>query len=331
MFMVPIINLNTIKGFVKNKISIMYKIILNTLLVGSIMLLTGCSGNKSVKLIESWKVGTSSGLFTDFSQKEFDEFKSNGIDYIELGSGFFGKKTQVEKEALAGDLKQKADKAGIKIWSIHLPFSRVFDISTLNDEDRNNMIRECSDMMALCKPLNPQKYVIHASAEPISDQERADRLRNSIASLKILNETAKQQNAQLAVECLPRTCLGNTAAELLSIVNEVGNGIGIGFDSNHLLQEKPEEFVAKVGNKITTVHMSDYDGLDERHWLPGTGIINWTNVVAELVKSGYKGPFMFEASRRKPASEGLDPSKLTAKELYSSFQEIKANYINSIN
>lgn len=310
----------------------MYKIILNTLLAGTILLLANCSGNKSVKLIESWKVGTSSGLFTDFSQTEFDEFKSNGIDCIELGSGVFGKKTQAEKEAFVIDLKQKADKAGIKIWSIHLPFSRVFDISTLNDEDRNNMIRECSDMMVLCKPLNPQKYVIHASAEPITDQERAARMRNSIASLKIINEKAKQQNAQLAVECLPRTCLGNTADELLSIVNEVGNGLGVGFDSNHLLKEKPEEFVAKVGNKIATVHMSDYDGLDEKHWLPGTGIINWTNVISELVKNGYKGPFMFEASRRKPSSD--QPAvqvKLTAKELNSCFQELKNNFIKSIN
>lgn len=310
----------------------MFKIILNTLLAGTIFLLANCSGNKSVRLVESWKVGTSSGLFTDFSQDEFDKFKSNGIDCIELGSGVFGKKTQAEKEAFVIDLKQKADKAGIKIWSIHLPFSRVFDISTLNDEDRNNMIRDCSEMMDLCQPLNPQKYVIHASSEPITDQERADRIRNCIASLKILNETARKHKAQLALECLPRTCLGNTADEILSIVNEVGNGLGVGFDSNHLLKEKPEEFAAKTGALITTLHMSDYDGLDERHWLPGTGVINWTNVISELAKAGYKGPFMFEASRRKPSSDGTtDLAKLTAKELTTCFRELKNNFIKSIN
>ena len=138
-------------------------------------------------------------------------------------------------------------------------------------------------------------------------------------------------NGQLALECLPRTCLANTADELLQIVNAVGNDLGACFDSNHLLKEKPEEFVAKVGGKITTVHISDFDGLDEKHWLPGTGIINWTEVVTELVKSGYNGPFMFEASKHKPASDGtVNPAKLTTTELYSSFEEIRDKYLKTL-
>jgi len=134
----------------------------------------------------------------------------------------------------------------------------------------------------------------------------------------------------LAVECLPRTCLGNTADELLIIVNEVGSGIGICFDSNHLLKEKPEEFVAKTGKKIVTVHISDYDGLDEKHWLPGTGVINWTKVVNELVKGGYDGPFMYETSKRKPSQEASSvPVKLTAKDLYDNFTELKTDFLKS--
>lgn len=308
----------------------MHKILIITLLTLTSMLLPTPAGNDSVKLVEKWKAGTSSGLFTDFSQEEFNQFRKDGIDYIELSSGVFGKKTQAEKEAQVSDLKKKADKSGIKIWSVHLPFGRTLDVSNLNETERNNMIKECSDLMALCKPLKIQKYVIHASAEPITDTERPQRLSTCITSLKILNEAARKQNAQLAVECLPRTCLGNTAAELLSIVEGIGNGVGICFDSNHLLKEKPEEFIAKVGNKIVTVHISDYDGIDERHWLPGVGIINWTNVIYELANSGYKGPFMFEASRRKPAPDGTtDPTKVTGKELYSVFVELKKNFISS--
>jgi sugar phosphate isomerase/epimerase len=138
-------------------------------------------------------------------------------------------------------------------------------------------------------------------------------------------------NGQLALECLPRTCLGNTADELLQIVSAVGNDLGVCFDSNHLLKEKPEEFVAKTGSRIVTVHLSDFDGVDERHWLPGTGIINWTEVVSELVKSGYQGPFMFEASKHKPESDGtVNPAKLTTPELYSSFEQIRENFLKTL-
>jgi sugar phosphate isomerase/epimerase len=296
-----------------------------------LLIIISCSGNKTVKTVESWKAGTSSGLFTDFSQEEFNQFRKDGIEYIELSSGIFGKKTQAQKDSIVSDLKKKTDIAGIKIWSVHLPFGRALDISNLNDTLRNNMIKECSELMVLCKPLNIQKYVVHPSAEPITDEERPQRIINSIASLKLLSETAKQNGAQLAVEDLPRTCLGNTADELIYIVKQAGNDIGICFDSNHLLKEKPEEFAAKVSGMIVTVHISDYDGIDERHWLPGTGIINWTNVISELAKSGYPGPFMFEASKRKPSADGTaDASKLTIKELYASFAKIKTGYIESV-
>jgi len=186
--------------------------------------------------------------------------------------------------------------------------------------------------MALFKPLNPHKYVIHPSSEPISNDERPIRLENCISSLIILTEEVKKYNAQLVVEDLPRTCLGNCSEEILTIVKAVGNGLGVCFDSNHLLKETPENFAENVGNLITSVHISDYDGIDERHWLPGEGIINWNNVISTLAKNGYKGPFMYETSRRKPASDTTTKEvKLSSLDLYNNFQELKNNYIKSVN
>ena len=40
--------------------------------------------------------------------------------------------------------------------------------------------------------------------------------------------------------------------------------------------------------------MSDYDGVDERHRLPGEGIVPWRTVVTRLCGVGYRGPFLFE-------------------------------------
>ncbi|MFC1559117.1 TIM barrel protein, partial [Gemmatimonadota bacterium] len=69
-------------------------------------------------------------------------------------------------------------------------------------------------------------------------------------------------------------------------------------DTNHLLQETTEEFIRTVGGEISTLHVAEYDGIDERHWLPGheKGVINWNEVIDSLVKSGYPGPFMFECA-----------------------------------
>ena len=42
-------------------------------------------------------------------------------------------------------MKAKIDSAGIKVWSIHLPFSRTLDISVLDEKKR----KENVDFMAV--------------------------------------------------------------------------------------------------------------------------------------------------------------------------------------
>lgn len=59
-----------------------------------------------------------------------------------------------------------------------------------------------------------------------------------------------------------------------------------------------------------TLHVSDYDGIDEKHWLPGQGIVNWPEVIQALIETGYDGPFMMEVNFR------------TADELVNSFRTI---------
>lgn len=104
---------------------------------------------------------------------------------------------------------------------------------------------------------------------------------------------AKTYGVELVIECLPRTCLGNSSEEILWLL-EGNENLGVCCDVNHLLKETPEEFIQKVGQRITTLHISDYDGLDERHWAPGEGIIDWNLVIASLLAADYSGPFLFE-------------------------------------
>ena len=50
----------------------------------------------------------------------------------------------------------------------------------------------------------------------------------------------------------------------------------------------------KIGDKIITVHISDYDKVNERHWLPGEGVIDWQGVLNALNEIGYKGIWLYE-------------------------------------
>ena len=50
------------------------------------------------------------------------------------------------------------------------------------------------------------------------------------------------------------------------------------------------------GNKIVTTHVSDYDFVNERHWLPGEGKIDWQELLSTFKAVEYSGPWLYEMS-----------------------------------
>ena len=252
---------------------------------------------------DKWAVGTSNRNI-----EELQSMADNGLTCMEVGwpNTATGRQSTEETEAWAKEMKTAADRAGVEIWSIHIPFGGIYDISKVDEDERQAAVAaNAADMEISSRILKPKYFIIHASAEPISDEERAARFESSRKSLKELAAKAKVCGVGLLVEDLPRTCLGNTSTELLSIINGIDN-TDICFDVNHLLQESHVSFVRNTKGRIKSTHMSDYDAVDERHWLPGKGVINWTELLKGLVAAGYTGPFMFEVTRGNPPTISME-------------------------
>jgi sugar phosphate isomerase/epimerase len=141
--------------------------------------------------------------------------------------------------------------------------------------------------------------VVHPSGEPISDETRANRLSGAKDSLAKLADLAETYGAIIAVEDLPRSCLANTADELAELIS-ASDKLRVCFDVNHLLQGTHADFLEKLGDKIITLHISDYDFKDEKHWLPGEGDIHWQSLYQGLVKVGYDGMWLYELGQTPP-------------------------------
>jgi len=144
--------------------------------------------------------------------------------------------------------------------------------------------------------FKPSCLVLHGSSEPIADVDREIRINNAIRSITYLKPCADAIGAELCIENLPRTCLGNTPEELFRIVNAV-DGVKVCFDTNHYFRGTTEYFLEVIGHKIGTIHASDFDYINESHWLPTQGKIDWGNLMRSLKKLGYKGVFMYEATK----------------------------------
>lgn len=184
---------------------------------------------------------------------------------------------------------------GVNLWSFHLPFypfERV-DISSHDSQLRENTVLYLSELIRKAADIEIDKFIIHPSSEPIPDGERKIRLDYAKECLSKLADVAESCGAQIAVEDLPRSCLGNNSDEIVYLVSD-DDRLKVCFDTNHLLSEDPTNFVRRLGDKIITMHVSDYDFLDEKHWMPGEGKLDWNALLSVMKEINYSGSWLYE-------------------------------------
>lgn len=227
----------------------------------------------------------------------FADYKKAGVQAIEIS---FGHKP--EKDLDYAEIKRLSDLYGIELWSFHLPFAPFAELDLSRPDLCDHTVEYFKGLIKSGSSIGIKRFVVHPSGEPIFDEQRAARLECSKKSLARLAEYAKGFGGKICVEDLPRSCIGRNSEEMLELLS-VHEGLCACFDTNHLLSlEKPHECIRKIGNRIVTLHVSDYDFLDERHWLPGEGDIDWRELYQALCEVGYNGVWMYELGLKTPNS-----------------------------
>lgn len=256
--------------------------------------------------------GTTTAIWETPTAADFVQARQAGVEWVEVALNQCYRNVSAD-EVLPRMQAMKAslDSAGMKVWSIHLPFSRTLDISVTDEERRMNNVQIIARIIEQCAMFNPQRLVLHPGSEPIDPIEREARIENAIRSISALRGPAGRIGAVLCIENLPRTCPGNTPEELVRIVDAVP-GVMICFDMNHYQTGTNEYFLDVVGSRIGTIHALDYDGSNECHWLPGQGEINWPVLVRRLRDGGYKGVFMYEAIRNRNDGSLVQPTQIVS-------------------
>lgn len=250
----------------------------------------------------------------DLTEKGFLSMQENKIEAIEISLANYD---DFDFKAV----KENADKYGIKLWSLHLPFMPFSEIdpSATDFMLKIKTLKLFSELIKKGSEIGIDKFIIHPSGEPISDDKREEKMLSSMSSLYRLAEIASNEGSTICVENLPRTCLGKNSKEMIRLTS-VHKDLRICFDTNHLLCEDAIDFINKVGKKIVTLHVSDYDFKNERHWLPGEGDVNWQKLYKALLDVGYKGPWLYEVSFNPEST--IDRRALTYSDFYKNAMEI---------
>lgn len=256
-----------------------------------------------MKFAETLKNGLSTSYFGRLDRTVFDACAAAGIQSVELSHTYGHYMNELDFPRTAASFGRAARDAGVEVWSLHLPFSGLLDISSPDEAYRQVTMYTHRTLIRAAAEAGARVAVLHPSAEPIADDVRAEHLARSREGIAQLALDAAACGVALAVENLPRTCLCRRSGEMAGLLR--GTGAYAVFDTNHALDEDNIHFIDALtenGVRIASLHISDYGPdaagvLNERHRLPGDGINRWNELLAALERHGYTGPLMYENSR----------------------------------
>ena len=239
-------------------------------------------------LARDLKWGMSVCCFEDVSRETMEMLADVGASVLEISL----KPSNLARLDFAQAAKDAAA-SGIVLWSLHLPFypNTVVNPASLDAGVRENTLKTHGEYIKKAAAAGVSVAVVHPSNGPIDDRDASMCYAKEV--LAELADTAAHAGITLAVENMTRTGLGCRSCELLDLLS-ADDRLRVCFDSNHPLLENPCDYFHAVAERVVTLHLSDYDGLNERHWLPGTGIIDWKRLVTELEAANYAGPWMYE-------------------------------------
>ena len=253
------------------------------------------------------------------SEEFFAKCEKAGITHIELSGNL--------RDYTAEDLKNVADMAkkhNLTLWSLHLPFYPFDEIDLSWPEYSEHTLEVHAGFLKLGTDIGIKNFIVHSSA-PFEDiSETPVRMECAKESLKKLAEMADEYGAVIAVE----TLCANTLPKHSTAMKELLSGsekLRICLDTNHLLAgEDFPEFLENLGEKLITLHVSDYDYVNERHWLPGEGKIDWQKMMQILRKLNYSGPWLYELIFRPEPTINRDRD-LTCEDIVRNAKEIFEN------
>ena len=234
----------------------------------------------------------------DYVDEMTRSMKENGVVSMELSAA--GAWNLQEEEINFPCVKEFVEiikKNGVKLNSVHLPFSLPFwEFASLDEDKRKLTVERAKWAISQFEEGEPKYFVIHPGRKfPQNEEERAKMLDNLAKSMK---ELCDSTTATICIENMTSQGLLNQTSEALELLKKVPN-LYMCIDINHMFIETPEEYIEKIGDRIKAIHVSDRDEIQERHMLPGDGILNWNNILGALEKVNYQGEFTYEISIRR--------------------------------
>jgi len=195
--------------------------------------------------------------------------------------------------------------AGLILENIHLPYTDCNNFWHSCESKRNSMVDQCLAWLDECVKYEIALLVMHVTdgfAEPGPKKY-------GVESMTKIVRAAEELGIVIGVENTGRP-------EYVDLIlQEIQSDyLGLCYDSSHdwLCSPSKGGLLDTWGHRLVATHFSDNDGLKDRHWLPGEGIIDWDKIGSLFPRETYRG---FLALEVHPQEEDLkkDPRDFLAR------------------
>ncbi len=249
-------------------------------------------------------------LFGEFPFEErFSLTKVNGFNCIEFW---------LWKDKDINRIKDHCRKNELNITA----FSGDQDFSLVSETEREQYVSFVKESIEVAKQLRCSCLVLHSNAldkngailnqhETINSQKK---FQNMVDTLKILAPLAEKAAVTLVLEALntkvdhPGYFLTHTE-DAVKVVEQVGSPyVKILYDVYHMqiMEGNLINTIERYIDLIGYVHIADVPGRHE----PGTGEINFVNVLGKLKSLNYKGVIGFELYPLRSSMEAVEKIKV---------------------
>ena len=205
-----------------------------------------------------------------------------------------------EFEAILTERRKKYEANGIEVSQTHGPWR--FPIRDFTKADRDERFEKMARSVRGTAMLGCKNMIIH-NLMPYGARDLSKQVVCEINAefMGRLAEIGREYGVVINMENMPfiHQCLA-TCKDLLEFVKSMNTPwIRFCLDTGHaaVWNHSPADCVRLIGkNYLYTLHVHDNDGKHDRHWNPGTGVVDWEDFGKALTEIGYEGAVSLETA-----------------------------------
>lgn len=212
----------------------------------------------------------------------------------------------VEPPADVAVVRSVLDRHGVQARTIHPPIGET-NLGALDEDQRQASVAEISACFEPFAALGGGAAIVHPSGSGVApnrslewdEGNRAAHLDAFRRSLDELLRMAETLGIRLACENMPshgRPRPGVQMEEVRAVIDGYPHEVGLCLDTGHAYMSglDPAAEARIAGERLMALHLQDTDGVEDRHWMPGQGKVNWAQLYAALTTMGFDGAWTFE-------------------------------------